>query len=257
MSEEVPPGFRGSATRKLGLEGHSWLEALPDTVAEAERRLGVRCGAELPGGLLSFVCEAETAAGSAVVLKVAGPWAWPADESLALRAWGGSGAPRLLDEAPDLGALLLERIVPGTTATPTPDDVAGLLRVLQVPAPPGLPDLDDVVRERLARAVAERRVSADRAAHAAEIVAELTESAPAQRLVHGDFDGRNLLDCARRELVAIDPLPGAGDPAYDAATWAHAWGAPGRRERQVALATALVLDPERVRLWGVVVAAHR
>ena len=256
-SEEVRPGFRAFVARTLGPEGRSWLDALQDTVAEAERRLDVRCGAELPGGLLSFVCAAETVGGSAVVLKVAGPWDRPADESLTLRAWDGSGAPRLIDEVPDLGALLLERVVPGTTAAPTPDAVGGLLRILHVPAPPGLPDLDDVVRERLARAVAERRISADRAAHAAELVGELTEGGPAPRLVHGDFTARNLLDCARRGLVAIDPLPGAGDPAYDAATWAHAWGAPGHRERQAALATALDLDPDRVRRWGVVVAAHR
>ena len=35
-------------------------------------------------------------------------------EATALRTWNGVGAVRLLDHDPDLGALLLERIIPGT-----------------------------------------------------------------------------------------------------------------------------------------------
>jgi streptomycin 6-kinase len=65
-----------------------------------------------------------------------------------------------------------------------------------------------------------------------------------------------VLRCERQGLVAIDPLPAAGDRAYDAAYWAHANGLAGRRERQHAIAAELGLDPARVRGWGTVIATH-
>jgi streptomycin 6-kinase len=75
-------------------------------------------------------------------------------------------------------------------------------------------------------------------------------------LVHGDFDDRNLLVCARRGLCAIDPLPCAGDPAYDAGYWVHANRRPGRRARLDAIVAATGLDRERVRDWAAVVGVH-
>jgi streptomycin 6-kinase len=62
--------------------------------------------------------------------------------------------------------------------------------------------------------------------------------------------------CNRRVLCAIDPIPCAGDPAYDAATWVHAGGRPGRRARFDELSHATGLDAERLRDWCGVVAVH-
>ncbi len=76
-------------------------------------------------------------------------------------------------------------------------------------------------------------------------------------VVHGDFDGRSLLRCDRRGICAVGPRAAAGDPLYDAATWIHDAGRPGRRARFDALATALSLaDPGRARLrdWCGIVA---
>lgn len=255
--EEVRPGFRAFVARTFGEEGRAWLAGLPELSALAAERWGLRLGDELPGGVLSLVRAVTTADGSAAVLKVAGRWDRPRDEALSLRLWAGTGAPRLLDADPDRGLLLLERVLPGTQAPDAdPAAVASLLRALHVPPPPGLRGLEDVVRERLAQAVAQRGLSADRAARGAEALAALAGDAPQPVLLHGDLDERNVLRCATRGLAAIDPLPCAGDPAYDAALWAHASGRGGRVQRQAALAATLDLDPRRVRRWGTVVALH-
>ncbi|MGL6278382.1 MAG: aminoglycoside phosphotransferase family protein [Gaiella sp.] len=254
--EEVAPGFRAFVARNLGDEGRAWLDRLPLLAAELAARWGLELGAELPGGALSCVLGA-TRDGAPVVLKLAGPWAHPADEALCLAAWAGEGAPLLLEADAERGALLLERVDPGALAVETtPTEVAALLRRLQLDALDGLPELEDVVRQRLARAVAQGRLPADRAARAAEALGALQRPGAASVLLHGDFDERNLLRSRGRGLVAIDPLPCVGDAAYDAAYWAHANGRPGRRERQSAIAAALALPLERLRQWGVVVAAH-
>jgi streptomycin 6-kinase len=105
-----------------------------------------------------------------------------------------------------------------------------------------LEPLGEVVQSRLRR-TAERGASAAAVERALATLERLEGAATPPALVHGDFDGRNLLRCERRGLVTIDPLPAAGDPAYDAAYWAHANGLPGRRARQHAIAASWVSIP--------------
>jgi len=119
-----------------------------------------------------------------------------------------------------------------------------------------LPPLAAIADDRVRSALEDGRTDERRAADALATVAALGADAPAPVLLHGDFDDRNLLVCKRRGLAAIDPLPCGGDPAYDAAYWAHANRRPGVRDRQAAIAAALDVDLERVRAWGNVIATH-
>ena len=198
--------------------------------------------------------------GSDAVLKLPSPWARGADEVRALRAWEGRGAPELLADDPELGALLIERILPGAHADDLEaETVASLLHTLRVHPYEGAPALGEIVARRIANAESEGRSSPKRLAWAREALDRLEREPPAAVLVHGDFDERNILLCARRDVCAIDPLPCAGDPLYDAAYWIHGTGRPGRRARFDGLADALGLDRgERARLrdWCGVIAVH-
>src|SRR3977135_3058929 len=69
---------------------------------------------DTPGSPGNFVAAAQQANGVAAVLKVSPHLAETRGEIAALRMFGGRGAARLLEAAPDLGGLLLERIEPGT-----------------------------------------------------------------------------------------------------------------------------------------------
>lgn len=257
MGEVVHETFRAFVARQFGAAGRAWLDSLPKAAAAAAAEWGLELGRELPGGVLAYVLEVRTRDGEEAVLKIAGPWDRPRDEISCLRRWAGVPAPRLLHADPDRGALLLERIRPATIATDaTAAQVARLLTAVHLEPPTGLRRLADVVRRRLARAVEQERVKPERAATALETLEKLERTSPPPRLLHGDFDERNVLHCERRGLVAIDPLPAAGDPAYDAAYWAHANRRPGARERAEAIAAELALDELRVRRWLGVVAVH-
>ena len=156
-----------------------------------------------------------------------------------------------------VGALLLERVAPGAIAIDADaGDVASLLRQLQLPAFPHLPPLAGVARRRLDRAERDGRASRARLAWARKAIERLGDDSSASVIVHGDFDERNLLTCARRGLCAIDPLPCAGDRTYDAAYWVHANRRPGRRARFDAIAAVLDLDRGRLRDWCGVIAVH-
>ncbi len=250
---EVLPGFRAFVVRRFGDEGRSWLNELPVTLAELAQTWGLKLGEELLGGVLSCV----VAAGPDAVVKIAGPWSdWRA-EATALTAWGGRGAPRLLAVDEEHRALLVERIRPGTGAPEaSARDVATLLAHLHLQPPPGLRSLAEVARERVERALLDERTTPYKAEWALSRLGELEREPPTPVLLHGDFDGRNLLACRLRGLAAIDPLPCSGDPAYDAGYWAHANGRPGRRARTTAIAQALELPVDRVRGWCAIVAIH-
>jgi streptomycin 6-kinase len=229
--------------------------APPHTLVDVARTWGLVLGAELARGPHGRVVEATTEDGTRAVLKVATTGVrW---EATALLAWRGVGAPALLRHDPSAGALLLERIVPGTPPDGTSaDDVAPLLHNLHVAAPDEVPPLAEVVRQRLARAAEERRAPAQKIAWAQDALDELEQDAPPPVLLHGDLDDRNLLACARRGLCAVGPRPCAGDPAYDAGTWVHGSRRPGRRARLDAIVAATGLPRERVRDWAAVVGVH-
>lgn len=170
---------------------------------------------------------------------------------------GGPGRPSLLAADADLHALLLERIDPGVhPVDASGEDVGGLLRDLHVPAHSQLPPLIEIVRNRIEYARREERASEQKASWAQAKADELELSAPLPVLLHGDFDERNLLVCSSRGLCAIDPLPCAGDPAYDAGHWVHGNRRPGRRERLDAIVAATGLERARVRDWAAVIGVH-
>ncbi len=257
MGEVVHETFRSFVVRHFGAAGRAWLTGLPKTLVAVASEWQLALGAELGGGVLACVIQARTPLGQEVALKVAGPWDRPGDEIACLRRWDGVGAPRLLLADPYRGAFVMELIRPGTLADDaTADEVAALLGQLHVDPPDGLRSLDGVVRRRLDRAVRQGRATPERAAKAIKSMERLLQDAPPAVLLHGDFDERNLLRCDVRGLAAIDPLPAAGDPAYDAAYWAHANRRPGKRDRVEAIARALGLDTSRVRRWSAIVSVH-
>ena len=255
--ELVQETYRAFVARQYGAAGRAWLGSLPKTLAATAAEWGMELGGELHGGVLACVREVRLASGEDAILKVAGPWGRPRDEIAALRAWNGGPTPRLLRADPDRGALVLERIRPGTEAADADaGEVASLLRLLRRPPWPGLAPLEEVARRRVQRAVEQERASAEEAEDALATIEDLARTPVDPVLLHGDFDERNILHCAVRGLAAIDPLSAAGDPAYDAASWAHANRRPGAGDRAEEIAAALDLDPARVRAWRSVVAVH-
>lgn len=256
VGEVVEPTFRSSVTRLVGDEAREWLAGLPALEVELAARWGLELGDELSGGLLASVRAVRRADATDAVLKLAGPWDRTADEIACLRLWRGGPAPALLEADEERSALLLERVTPGTREThANPESIASLLEEIHVPDELGLRALDVTATRRLDRAERDGRTSGQRLAWARRAVQRLQEDAPAAVIVHGDFDERNLLTCARRGVCAIDPLPCAGDGTYDAAYWVHANRRRGRRGRFDAM-VALGFERDRLRDWCAVVAVH-
>jgi streptomycin 6-kinase len=273
----VAPELERFVARHFGARGRDWLDRLPRRVEHYQGAWELEIEGLLPGGLMSCCLAVKTARGQAAVLKLSGPWTPASVEALALEAWDGGPAPKLL-RADDAGAaLLLERIYSaepfggGTTAGEM-RRIAELLKALHavpvsVELKGELPSLAAVVEKQIstagdeagARSAAEALELRPRLELARARAAELLSSWDGDDvLLHGDLENKNVLSCGRRGLVAVDPAPCIGDPAYDAAYWvAAAVAASARDDASTSLAELLGLDPARLRAWAAVVALER
>jgi streptomycin 6-kinase len=234
--------IRARLTRRFGPAVAGWCAELPTLVDTVARQWGLRPGPAWPLGGTSVVLPCQTGNGEQMMLKLTPDLKIAADEATALDLWSASPhVVQLHDADPGRGALLLERVSPGTRLQDEPDrwplaDVAPMLTDLWRPAwisaRSGLPNLRDRVkftfdltRVRLARHPAAARHIPPGLVEASEIAAgALVKDGPVG-LVHGDLHPGNVLrGGSGRGVVAIDPRPCLGDRAFDAVDWVLASG---------------------------------
>jgi streptomycin 6-kinase len=260
--QPYPPHFTHNVIGAHGEAGRTWLAELPRISAGCAARWGLALGEPYE---LSFhmVRRATLPDGRAAVLKLIPPFdPLHQREAATLGAWGGGGAVALLGYAPERGALLLERAVPGTTLAHHPDDdeatriTARLMRRLWVPPPAGYPGLT----------AAERYAALDEAR--GTVPADLLDAARRQRddllataappvVLHGDLHHGNILRSGAG-WQAIDPHGISGEPCCEVPPLLYNPPMPAARlatrfpRRTAILAAELGLPVGRIRRWAFV-----
>lgn len=106
---------------RFGPEVAGWCAGLPALAGEVAGRWGLRLGRAWPTGGTSVALPCESGAGEPLVLKLTPDPKIAADEATELDAWLARGHVVTLHDAdPDRGALLLERVLPGTRLADEP-----------------------------------------------------------------------------------------------------------------------------------------
>lgn len=215
----VPVAF---AERIAGLEaeggpsGADWVAALPRLLADVLDEWSLEVDGPAMTGRCALVLPARGPDGRAA-LKLGWPHTDAEAEHLALRAWDGRSAVRLLGADPRRSALLLERLTTQDLTDPWDEEavavVAGLYSDLHVAPLPQVPTLLPWVSQILSRPAARqlpRRV--------VEQVRSTLRSLEGEqvRLLHGDLYYANVLSDGT-DWVAIDPKPVNGHPAWEVA----------------------------------------
>jgi streptomycin 6-kinase len=263
--------IRARLERRFGPEVAGWCAGLPALVDEIAVRWGLRLGRPWPTGGTSVVLPCESAVGELLALKLTPDLKIAADEAAALHAWRAcQHVVRLHDVDLGHGVLLLERVVPGTRLADEPDrwpleEIAPMLSGLWCQpfrhgpgsGLPGLREraefLFEMTRRRLDRhpAVA-GRVPRELMEGSRNLAVALAGEGEV-RLLHGDLHPGNVLrGREERGLVAIDPRPCLGDPAFDVIDWVVAGGGGERAVRQrIEWLAARVdgLTPDRAWAW--------
>ncbi len=267
----IPVRLRETVGAWEGASGVAWLESLPQLVRDALDRWQLTLERVFePGGQVSLVVYVRRDDDSPAVLKLGLPSDEADQEHAALAHWGGRGAVRLFESAPEDRAMLLERLhgeVPLLSLAESKAmlEAAGTLQRLWVAPPEQHPFT--LVPERVAGLSETLRRRRDLLAdedltplldEALAVADELLADSTEQVLLHGDFHHGNVLSADRTPWLAIDPKPLVGERAYDLAWLAQdrletLAGVPGpqaaARRRLQRLSDAVDVDRDRLRGW--------
>ena len=129
----IPPEFISNIQNTFREDGHAFLKALPDLIAEASTRWGLTDVQPAPTLSYNFVAFAKrpsttdfatnaTSSAQDVVLKMGVPNREMKSEMATLRLFNGEGACRLLECDEERYWMLLERLNPGVMLSTLEDD---------------------------------------------------------------------------------------------------------------------------------------
>jgi streptomycin 6-kinase len=268
---EIPENFARTMGEVYGAEGRAWLGRLPGLLAGCARRWGLTVGPPFVPLSYNYVAPAVRADGTPVVLKVGFPGRELRTEIAALRLYDGHGIAQLLDADAEAGALLLERLVPGTPLARLADDreattiAAQVMRQLWRPVPPDhtFPTVADwaagLGRLRARFGGTTGPLPAPLVEIAEGLFTDLLGSMGTPVLLHGDLHHDNILMAQRQPWLALDPKGVVGEAAYETGALlrnpagrvlksANPRGMMARRIDQ--LASELGFERERIRAWA-------
>src|ERR1700728_3103032 len=253
---------------RFGLDAEPWCDGLAGLVAACCQRWGLELDEALSGGTSRVFLGRQDGA-RPVVLKLTPDRSIAESEAIALRAWARtSHAVDLLESELEVGALLLDRVMPGTKAAASPalprvEDFAELLDGLRDAdgqdvatlrsSVEGVEFIYGLIARRARDPYVSRFVPPDMVARGHALARELTAGPGDYGLVHGDLHLFNILDGGpARGLVAIDPRSSRGDRTWDAIDIALARvTSTDELDDRISRITALVpgLNAGRLRQW--------
>ncbi|QDP96453.1 hydroxyurea phosphotransferase [Microlunatus elymi] len=269
----VPPELVDSHRRYFGEAGLRWVSEAPRIAAELLQQWQLTPDGPSGHGAVAWVLPVRSVDHGPAVLKLQPIDDETVGEPVALQAWHGDGAIRLLDHDQQTGSLLLERADAERSLDVIEDDLAALqllsellARLSRWPAPPQLRRLSDI-GERLLQRVPPtlakigndplRTMINSCAAALGEVLPESGD-----RLLHWDLHYQNVLgslpDTGREPWLAIDPKPLAGDPGFELLPALHnRWSdviargevAGALRRRFDLMTEVLDLDRDRATAW--------
>lgn len=268
MTVEVPEAFLDFAARSP--DWASWLHELPRLARGMLSEWSLTPDGPALTGQTALALPVTTRTGEPAVLKLGWPHPEATYEHLALRAWGGRGAVRLLQADPRRWVLLLERAHADRDLTSVPVEaacavVAGLYGEIHRPAIPQLERLSQLAARWAAELLqlrshsqVPRRYVEQAAALARDFAAD---PATDGTLLHTDLHYLNVLAADRVPWLVIDPKPISGEPAFEVAPllwnrWDEAVATGNIRSavlgRLYAVVDAAGLDEDRTRDWVIV-----
>ena len=215
--------------RWYGKEGEQWLKHLPEHIEKCAVRWDLKIGIAMPNLSANYVCNAQLADGTEVILKMS-PHKKPVMEMEALEhLTSHPGIINLIYSDEDLAAMVLEKVQPGTSLVEVQkkDDeeairiAAPIIRdvVADEPSKHHLRTVSEemkVIHEMYKKGIWDDETMA-MLTKAIAIQKKLESTKKEDKLIHGDLHHDNILFDEKKGWLAIDPKGRIGDPAYNAA----------------------------------------
>lgn len=211
----------------FGEAGKVWLTKLDSTIHFCEKEWKLQIGEPVSNLSYNYVLHAKEPNGTPVMLKLGVPSFDFSNEINTLNVYGGKGCARLLKADAERGAMLLEKLVPGTMLSEEKDEKAAVHQFLEVwsairrpvPAECKSPTILDwasgLGRYNSMHPNGDGPIDSRYIEMAQAYFAELTESTIGMELLHGDLHHENILYDEEKGWLAIDPKGVVGDPYFD------------------------------------------
>ncbi len=268
--DELPRDFVSRMTDLHGPSAWEWLHGLPSRIQSLQERWQIQVLEPFQPLAYNYVAPALRSDGTEAILKLGVPGTAIDQEAECLQVFGGDGAPYLLEHDSKLGAILLERIRPGSDIKGLDEEqgvmaVADVMRKLHRPPETTFP-FPTVEEWGQGFQRLRDRFSGDSGPFPSGLVDEgeelftsLASSMGSRVLLHGDLHHRNVLAGDRQPWLGIDPQGVIGEPAYeigaflrnpmpDFLDWADLEAVTARRINL--FSDILGLDKSRIAGWG-------
>jgi streptomycin 6-kinase len=224
----LPSRFIDRYLKMYGEEGETWLKGFPVLRDELRKRWSLTNHRPLSGLSYNYLEYARTTEGEEVVLKIGFPNPELETEIQALRQYNGNGAIKIINADPQKGALLLERVHPGTNLLSVSDNEKAIRIACQVmtnlwlPAPEGnqFPSMDTWCRgfDRYQKTYGKSGPVPNEIIQDAQTMSkELLDTQSEHLLLHGDLHHMNILRSKEGMWLAIDPKGVLGEKAFEVA----------------------------------------
>ncbi|MCA1321538.1 aminoglycoside phosphotransferase family protein [Bacillus tianshenii] len=223
----IPEWFQKRMVDVFGEAGKVWLTQLDSTIQFCEKEWKLRIEGPVSNLSYNYVLHAKEPNGTPVMLKLGVPSFDFSNEINTLNVYGGKGCARLLKADAERGAMLLEKLVPGTMLSEEKDEKAAVHQFLEVwkairrpvPAECKSPTILDwasgLGRYDSMHPNGDGPIDSRYIEMAQAYFAELTESTIGMELLHGDLHHENILYDEEKGWLAIDPKGVVGDPYFD------------------------------------------
>jgi streptomycin 6-kinase len=212
-----------------GENGKAWLKNFVDLRDQLRLRWSLEDPDPISDLKYNYLEYNRESTGRQVVLKIGYPHQELKTEILALEFYNGKRAPKIIDNDPEIGALLLERIVPGYDLRFIENDDAGiqiacqLMKDLWKPHPmnsefPTTEHWCQGFQRYLDQYPGSRGPLPEDLIQRAQLTTDsLLNDDQEQLLLHGDLHHMNILQAENDSWLAIDPKGVIGEAAFDLA----------------------------------------
>jgi streptomycin 6-kinase len=213
--------FNKNIVGMYGQQGQEWLDNVPQLANQLSERWGLSNLQVLPNLSYNYVASC-IQNGHPVVLKI-GFWKPEIqEEANALQAFAEHGCIKLLDIDIEIGAMLLQKVVPGTplkTLFPGQEEqsikiISSVIKELQCAPLLSTQQFPNIL-DWLSTLEKDWNMPQKYLVKARAISKQLLATSEKQVLLHGDLHHENILLSGQDKWLAIDPKGVIGDPVYE------------------------------------------
>ncbi|MFD1204307.1 aminoglycoside phosphotransferase family protein [Sporosarcina contaminans] len=224
---DIPKEFQQKICSCFGKDGEKWLLTLNERVNHVADNWGLTIKAPVSNLSYNYVLNVTDAQQVSYILKLGVPNFDCRNEMKTVQLYNGIGCANIVKWDEENGAILLEKIDPGTMLSEVTDDeqATTIFTAVWMKLRRDLPIDDNIpmITEwatALTRYIdnykeSEGKIPNEFVYTATKYIKELMDTSDGYRLLHGDLHHENILYSESRGWLAIDPKGVGGDPYFD------------------------------------------